>query len=450
VSTERRICAWLLLLVVMIAVYGSLVPLHYRALPFDVALDEFSRIPFLNLGVHSRADFVSNILLFVPAGFFAMGVLRPAGGGPVLAALAAALIAMAAATLSLGIEFVQLYFPPRTVSLNDVIAETSGACAGAVLWIVAGPALARAARGILTERERPALAVRLLGAYAGAFLIAQLLPLDLTIDPGELATKFREGRVLVVPFAHHYASAADAFWDLAADVVLHLPIGALAVLGWTRRGTRRAWPMAFALGIVAVSFVEAAQLLVFTRVSDVTDVLLGGAGVALGAAAVRGRGTRTVVTDESRWRLAAAAAAVVWTGVIVTYHWYPFDFVVTGDMFRSRVPVFLAAPFASYYAGSEFHAFTEITRKLILALPLGSLIELAAGPRRTGSWAVTAALLALPLAALVVIEAGQMFLPTRVPDLTDALVGTCGAALGVVLVRRFAALPAPATEAQIS
>ena len=57
-------------------------------------------------------------------------------------------------------------------------------------------------------------------------------------------------------------------------------------------------------------------------------------------------------------------AVAVWTAVLVAYHWYPFDFRPSEQMLRQKLPVFLAAPFSSYYWGSEFHAFTELSRKL--------------------------------------------------------------------------------------
>ena len=50
-------------------VYGSLVPLRYTPLPWDHALARFQEIPFLQLGIGSRADWVANLLLFIPLTF---------------------------------------------------------------------------------------------------------------------------------------------------------------------------------------------------------------------------------------------------------------------------------------------------------------------------------------------------------------------------------------------
>ncbi len=50
------------------------IPFQFRSLPIEEAIDRFRHLPYLNLGIQSRADFVANILLFIPLSFFLMGV----------------------------------------------------------------------------------------------------------------------------------------------------------------------------------------------------------------------------------------------------------------------------------------------------------------------------------------------------------------------------------------
>ena len=52
---------WLLLLYLSFVVYGSLVPLQYVDRPWDDAVQAFRNIPFLTLGIDSRADWVANV-----------------------------------------------------------------------------------------------------------------------------------------------------------------------------------------------------------------------------------------------------------------------------------------------------------------------------------------------------------------------------------------------------
>src|ERR1700682_973972 len=85
------------------AVYGSFVPLNFQPRPLDQAWQDFLNIPYLSLGISSRADWVANILLFIPLAFLWLGAIWPRT--TVARAFASALVAMACASLSVGIEF---------------------------------------------------------------------------------------------------------------------------------------------------------------------------------------------------------------------------------------------------------------------------------------------------------------------------------------------------------
>lgn len=422
------------------AVYGSLVPFQFHPLPFDEALFRFTQVRYLELGIASRADFVANILLFIPFGFLFMGALRTDREDPVGTVFDAVAVLGAAFGLSVAIEFAQEFFPPRTVSLNDLAAETAGAIIGIAVWSMAGQRFTEWVRALLSERDRPAFHVRLLMLYAAVFFIAQVLPLDVTIDLGELAQKYRQGRIVLVPVAYGYESMVTRLWDWTADVALHIPIGALAVVGWTESGRHRRAGAALFLGLVFAVSVELCQLFVFTRYADVTDLFINSMGVALGVAA--GNWIRSGVAPEgrspSRSRVWPVAGALAWTVVIWTYHWFPFDFVVTRAMLAERLPMLTAAPFHSYYFGSEFHAFTEVSRKLVLAVPLGALLKLASPQPRSRPTARVEAVIILTACGVLFlgIELGQLFLPDRIPDLTDVGIAAAGVSFGIWLAAR--------------
>lgn len=421
-----------------IAIYGSLVPFTYQSRPWDEAVRAFAQIQYLQLGVGSRADFVANILLFVPLGFFFMGALRVDRCGAVGAAVAGVAVTLTCAALSLAIEFTQLFFPPRTVSINDIVAETVGACIGVAIWALAGSALTEWVRRFLVCRERAGLVVHLLTLYAALFVLAEMLPLDVTISVADLVDKHRQGRFVLVPFSYAYEAPMLALWDWAADVLLHIPLGVLGVVGWTRPGQRRGASDAFALGFACVVFVEAAQLFVFSRFSDVTDLFIGAAGVALGialTAIVVARSQRTDAPAEAEFPLWSFLGAVVWVGVLAAYHWYPFDFVVNRAAIEHAWSQMFAAPFSLYYWGSEFQAFTQISRKLLLGVPLGVFMRLAAPASvRPAVARLQAAMVFVPtFLVLFGIEVGQILLPERIADFTDVCIAQAGVMLGFVV-----------------
>lgn len=418
------------LLYTAFVVYGSLVPLEYRTMPLAEAGRRFRDIPWLELGIGSRADWVANLLLFIPLAFLWLGVLWHRRS--IWLRMAASLLVCAgAALLSIAIEFTQLFFPPRTVSQNDLLAEAIGAVLGVLAWWGTGPRVARWAGDWLAGRGDRSLARRLLYLYLAGLFAYNLLPLDLTISPVELFHKWQEGRVLLLPFSALPGEPALAVYELLSDVAIWVPVGLL----WVMNGGSRlhGWRNSL-LAALALEFL---QLWVYSRVSDVTDVFtaaLGawigvtvGARAALSAPAVRSHHPGYTVGFVS------AMAVLAWSGVLAAVFWYPFDFSSDAQFLRERLASLQRAPFTAYYYGTEFRAVTEVLHKVLFFLPLGCLLGLAAhGFRLRGAWLRVFALL-LGMALAGVIEGVQLALPGKNADLTDWALACLGVALGVWL-----------------
>lgn len=273
------------------AIYGSLVPFHFRPLAWHTALERFREVAGSQVGIGSRGDWAANILLFVPLGFFWLGTMA-ANRSRWAAVVGAVVLIPLLAGLSAAIEFTQLWFPPRVSSQLDIVANTTGTAAGVGLWLLFGPAVACRLRG---TRRLSGPVEWLLAAYLVGRILYSIVPLDVTIRPGELYEKLKEGRVLVVPFARHFDSAAEAVLHLGSSVLLAVPLGALASL-WLRRRPEEGSPLGKAcmLGVALVASIEAAQVLVYSQDADMTDLVLGSLGAVLGVVATHGlaRGSR--------------------------------------------------------------------------------------------------------------------------------------------------------------
>lgn len=423
-------------------IYGSLVPFLFRPLPLAQAIERFTAIPYLHLTIDSRADLVANVLLFVPLGYLLLASLRTDRRSRLAHVVTGGLTVGSCFVLSLLIEFTQSFFPSRTVSLNDILAETSGAVVGVIVWLLVGQALTIWIRDLSRQRRRPALLQRILAVYCVAFLISQLLPLDLTINLGELAQKYRDGRILIHPFAFSYVSWTAMVWDYLGDIALNAPLGAAAVVLLYGRSGHRRPELALAIGAAIVGAVEFAQVFVYSRYADVTDLLTGSIGVAIGVLATTmvidrapNKNVSGRLTSVSR---TARIGVLVWTAVLLAYHWAPFDFSLDRAHLAIGVRHLFSLPFSSYYAGTEFHAFTEAARKALLALPLGVLLRLAISGR--GQMGTNRGLVAAGVGGFlffVMVEVGQATLPTRVPDLTDAMIGEVGLVVGLYLTGLF-------------
>ena len=97
-ADKRTVFFYAVLANVIFIVYGSLVPFDIRPHSLVQALESFRHIPYLNLGVVSRADWIANIVLYIPVAFFASAWLET-GRGTYDSRFARSLVVFAAGAL---------------------------------------------------------------------------------------------------------------------------------------------------------------------------------------------------------------------------------------------------------------------------------------------------------------------------------------------------------------
>ena len=450
--------AWMALGYLALAVYGSLVPLDFRAVPLDEAMDQIAQIPRFELTMRSRADWAANILLFIPLGYLLMAALcvdRPRWLGIV----AAGVVVPCCVLASMGIELTQAFIPPRTVSANDVAAESLGALIGTVLWLIGGQTITEWCRRVWTARRIPGVAGLLLPGYLVFLVVIHVMPMDLTISPVEVYHKWRQGRIHVVPFCTPYDSVFGMVQKNLWNIAYFLPVGVLfAAMPERRRPVRRDLVGVLAWGLAIAATVECLQLFVYTRHFDTTDVFTGTLGVVLGWATVW-LARATVAGSPSggdEWSDGAsrrdcnpglkspvsptvwALASAVWLGVLVTAQWQPFDFAWDTSRAADRLYDVRWIPLADYYWQSVYNSFDQFLQKSLTFLALGVLLTLSLpeGLGRLGGVLVMVGVLCVAL----VLEAGQLFLPSRYPGFTDVLIEVFGGWLGLLLARRIQAI----------
>lgn len=433
---ERKLWRRLAWLALLFVVYGSLVPLNYQPLPWQVAVERFWALLAAPPPGGSRVDVASNVLLSMPLAF--------AAGQSLLPGLSVAQRWWGRAGLVLGIgllavlvEFTQQFFPPRTLSLTDIQAQTAGAVLALLLqWRWGGPVSVWMLGW--WQRERTGLRVeRALKAYWLLLLGFALLPLDLTVNPVEIYQKWSQGRVLWLPFSGLKGGWDERLYEVLTDVVIWVPVGAMLAMG-----RRRTLGQVLGLGVLAALLIEGLQVFVFSRVTDSTDVLLASFGVALGAVGVqrwrRAESMRLERVSPAFWGVLGWG----WVCVVVTVFWFPFAFEwpMGGGGWG-----WLRVPFATYQAVDEFRATNEALRRLGFFLPGGLLWGLHALARQRGQAGLK---IGLGVAAVaVLVEAGQVFQPGKVADLTDAGLSLLGVWIGWRLAAWLRAPAAPASDA---
>jgi glycopeptide antibiotics resistance protein len=414
-------------------IYGSLVPLDFHPLPWDEAVARFREIPFLKLGIGSRADWVANLLLFIPLSFLWMGALS-AGTGRLRGTFATLAVIPVATALSLGIEFTQLFFPQRTVSQNDIFAETLGGLVGVIVWWATGGRFADWLQSWKHTHSRAALAERLAWVYLAGVVFYNVLPLDLTISAVEVFHKWREGKVNLIPFGDLPHDAAYALYEIATDALIWTPLALL----WRLDGTRNAWRV-WGMTLATAFLLEVGQLFVYSRVSDVTDIFTAAAGAALGSFVGGRLITREAPTGRPlRWEAwLPLVLAAGWIAALLFMFWFPFEFRTDGAFLRERLHTFMTrVPFEAYYFGTEFRAATELLHKVLFFIPLGALLAWFVS-RLRWIWRGYGSLFSLMLIAFtaLIVVVGRLAQPEKNPDSMDIVLQWLGGTLGFVMIR---------------
>jgi VanZ family protein len=426
----RRRAGLALLAYLLFVVYGSLVPLDYRPLPLDQAIEQFQHVRYLDLGVVSRADWIANILLYVPLAFLGcVALLGLRGAGPT-ALPGMAVVLAACLAVAMAVEFAQQWFAPRTVSLNDLIAETIGSLAGVLLWAGGGPRVA----GLLSEflRGGRASVVSVMGAYAGLYLALALFPFDFVISGEELRWNLESGRHgwLVAPVCGGLVRCTAR---LAVEVVGLVPLGVLATLAFPGLRLRRLFLAGLALGLV----LEPLQLLLASGTAQGASILLRGLGLAAGRL-VGERLRRLGPPPLARFVVKATPLLVLpyLTGIAAVAGWLSTSALSPGEGL-ARLGEVRWLPFYYHYFTSEAAAVGSTLAHIALYAPFG-VVAWAWG-RSGGLGGVSrlgpgAAALGAAAVALI-IEGGKLFFPPEHPDPTNLLIAAFGAAAAFALAR---------------
>ena len=437
----RGVLALVSMLYTVFVIYGSLVPLDYQAMPLQDAIARFVSMPFLQLGIDSRADWVANLLLFIPLSFVWMGALSSQRSFLSRAVITLPVL-LTAVMLSLAIEFTQLYFPQRTVSQNDIFAEGLGALIGIMAWWAIGERYITWIKAAQLVHTRAVFTDRFVWVYALGLLLYNVLPLDLTISAVEIFHKWHEGKINLIPFARLPNQFSDALYELSTDGI----IWAVIALLWCLNPARPAWRVWwFCVALAAV--IEILQLFVYSRVSDLTDLIMAGIGAALGCVIARykmlGGASKSQVSLSMHKRVLLPIIVISsWMVGLMLVFWFPFDFHTDGSYIKARLSAVSLVPFKAYYYSTEFRAITELLHKALFLAPVGGLLAwwVSLQPGRWRSFALGFAMVVL-VAFPAILELGQLMLPNKNADLTDWLIMWAGGLTGYSLTRGVLRIP---------
>ena len=201
-------------------------------------------------------------------------------------------------------------------------------------------------------------------------------------------------------------------WTLAGGVF------ALAARESNRDGAR-AVGLVVALAACLSLAVEVMQIVIPGRDVDLTSVVLATFGSALGATLV----IQLKAVDSRRWTV---PALVIWGVAITLTVWNPPSFMWPDPPFLRAERI---VPFWSYFDSRTLEDLTDVIGQATSFMPLGALLA-----ARSWRQSILSAIL-IGFGVGVILEFGQIFLPERTADVSDAISAAAGAGLGLALWR---------------
>lgn len=364
IGKREATLAFLLALTCTLIIYGTLYSFNFSASPYQG--DTFS---VLMTSLESRpghGDILSNVVLFLPFGFFSMQCLMLKS--PRLIRLL--LVVTLGTALSLTIECVQIYLPSRVTSVYDIALNAFGTLSGAFIgWLNWREQLSR-----LQDSGRQVAMFPLL--VLAAWLGYRLFPYAPTID-------FQHFKNALKPIL----SADLPPLDMLRHFIVTLVVGRL-LQGLATPNLARLGVIVIALGAIA------AKPFIVTKSIQPAEL----AGVIAGVA--------VWVFILSRWHRNTAIVAILLVVQVVIQGMSPWSF--------SLEPKFISfVPFIGFEGGSMSVNLQAFLEKVFL---YGALIWLLVETGRRLFVSLT-----LSVVILTAVELMQMFLVNRTSEITDPM-----------------------------
>ncbi len=440
---SRRRCLWWACLYALAVVYVSVVlgPDGFNFVPRDpaVAWRFLLNTPYLATGSDQRPDWMANLVMLVPLGYLATGALWPDRRSALGRPAAAATALLGCMFFVVAVKYAQIFFPPRTVSLNYILAQTLGSLVGVALFWLSPDRLAGVRAGLAAGGDRPLMV--LCGLYAVAYLLFLLFPFDFALSADDLAQ-----RVAALP--QLLLSWPGARLPLGVRLILPLAYAAAAIpVGVLLALARRAWSLGrIALaGFLLMSAATAISALLLDATPSFAGLAFRTAGIVVGGVLARG----LAGSDPGRWRT-RLARLVPWLvvpyviAVLYLKNLLTRDWRTVSEALAAFDPLGLL-PFYHHYIVTKAHAAQSIVAELICFGPIGLMIALRRGSGRGSLWLAGAVAFLFSLT----IEIGRGLRPGLQPDLSNPIVAAFAAGLAVKVTAVFwrAAAARPVVEA---
>lgn len=428
--SRRGVFRWLFALHCLFIIYGSFIPFEFN---LDANFTRWRYNVFLRAIINpglwwfSTPDLVSNVLLFVPFGFFLIGADLK---GRTWEQCSAAFLkgGFLGALFGLIIELGQFVAPGRTPSFIDVICNGTGAvlgaCIGHILFREMHEPVESWLRRIADQRPSLFALVFLLLAP----IVSSYYPFDVTLDFSTVWGNLR--RVELLPFKR----GLHRPWpDLLLEKVLEFAaISYIVKQNLPRaKGITQAW----LITAVAAAIIESVKLFFVNRTPNLDNVVWMSIGAALGATVVP-----FIASLGQTRRREKRMILLLMICVLAYFELQPFDWISAQEI-SDRLSDVEWLPFGAYYFAHPQAALLDLMTKVYLSAPMGFL--LIAQRQSYGHYPTKLMTICACSFLGLCLEAAQLALRSRSPSVTDVAILGLGSWLGAVAFERFQSLREP-------
>lgn len=387
------------LLILYVSTVLSPLGFNYTPMPFDQSLTAFVARAgtWLDTGSDQRADWLGNLMMLVPLGFLLRGAFgsRSTGWGTRARTAASLILGI---LIVLAVKWSQLFFPPRTVSLNYVTAQTIGLMIGIALVRPWASIQARIAR---QDLDRNAALRLLLRVYAAALVVFLLMPLDVALGIDDIASQIARFPEALTRIPGSDRSRLVQVMVLGSGSLALVPVGMLLVL--PTRGRNPSVAGAVLRGFLLMVAVFIASAMVMGAHPSALTVGLRTVGIAVGAWGlvwIRNQDQmrlRRLLHGLAPWSVLPYLLLLLAVNGLLSRQW-----LIPEEAWQLVAPRSLL-PFYNYYIVSKAAAARNVLAHMVMYAPIGLIIWARYG--RPGA----AGLLAAMVAAMV--EFGRFLRP---------------------------------------
>ncbi len=442
-NPDVRTIKLLTILTTILILYNTLIPFKPYLELWKIVrqIHRIEWVPFIVDGrFNPLTDLVGNVLLFMPFGFFLTLYFIYTNRKHLTGR-----IVLLGMLFSMSIEILQIGFRYRTPSTTDVIMNTLGTAIGVLGAKIYVKYLAVRTKIFLENilRNEPITLILLLIIAVQFF--GSALPFNVTITVSDL--KKAVAYTNIQPFgmkplglllgAHIKNPERFVFsWtDFMANVIFYAIYGYLVFYAYFQYWRSQSYGklLLFALAVLYFPALEITQFFIKSRFSDINDVISGYGGLIIGGLLFALVKKDEWFTHNTRIEIKHFYVPLLLYLFYVFYKSYnPFNFTLDAQALELNFRIRYLVPFYAYYKVTSLWNIYDLLESLFMLMPAGFLLGYFLSEKYSFNKIEKVAI----ISGIVwgsVLEAGQLFLPSRTGEITDVIVMTIGCFVGARL-----------------